>query len=246
VAGLKEKTSMRGLENKKLFSADTCSLSDSLSDPVKNGIIAEFKRMSPSKGIINTEVQIEEVTLGYANAGASGLSVLTDSMFFGGSDEDLLKAREINNIPILRKDFIIDEFQVLEAKAIGADAILLIAAALNRERVLTLACLSRSLKMEVVLEVHSLQDLEMVNEYVNIVGVNNRDLRTFSTDINISLQLADKIPDQFLKISESGISSPSVLRHLKCMGFDGFLIGELFMSKRDPVSAFSDFVKEIL
>jgi indole-3-glycerol phosphate synthase len=245
VAGLKEKTSLRDLENKKFFSANTHSLSASISDPVKKGIIAEFKRMSPSKGVINSEAYIEEVTLGYATAGASGLSILTDRMFFGGSNEDLVQARELNNIPILRKDFIIDEIQVVEAKAAGADAILLIAAILDRDRVSALACLSRSLRMEVLLEVHSLQDLEMVNEYVNIVGINNRDLRTFSTNINISHELANKVPGQFLKISESGISSPSVLKYLRCLGFDGFLIGELFMSNRDPVAAFSDFVKEI-
>jgi len=242
---LNEHTTVGDLENSKLFLRKTLSLSEFLSDPIKTGIIAEFKRMSPSKGVFNSEAHVGEVTQGYVRAGASGLSIITDMKFFGGSCDDLILARELNIIPILRKDFIIDEYQVIESKAAGADAVLLIAAALGRDQVFRLATLSHSLGMEVLLEVHSLDELEMMNENIDIIGVNNRDLKTFKVNTNISVDMADKIPEQFLKISESGISSPSTIRYLRQAGYNGFLIGELFMSREDPVLAFSDFVKEI-
>ncbi len=245
VVALREHTTLRDLEDNKLFSGKTFSLSKFILDPARTGIIAEFKRMSPSKGLINPEAQAGKVTMGYSRAGASGLSVLTDMKFFGGSTDDLILARELNSVPILRKDFIIDEFQVVESKAAGADAILLIAAALERDQVFKLAALSHSLGMEVLLEVHSPGELEMVNEHVNIIGVNNRDLKTLSVNTNVSVEMADKIPEQFLKISESGISSPATIRYLRQAGYHGFLIGEFFMIREDPVSAFSDFIKEI-
>lgn len=246
LAFLREHTSIGDLEKSKLFPRKVLSLAESLSDPVRTGIIAEFKRMSPSKGVINSEAHVGEVTMGYSRAGASGLSVLTDMKFFGGSCDDLILARELNFIPILRKDFIIDEFQVVESKAAGADAILLIVAALGRNQVKKLARLSHSLGMEVILEVHSPGELEMVNEHVNIIGVNNRDLKTFNVNTSVSVEMADKIPGQFLKISESGISSPAIIRYLREAGYNGFLMGEFFMARKDPVSAFTDFVKEIL
>jgi indole-3-glycerol phosphate synthase len=245
VMNLREQTSFRDLENRKLYRRETLSLSNSILNPAGTGIIAEFKRMSPSKGVINSNVHVGEVTVGFARAGASGLSILTDRKFFGGSCDDLLLARELNLIPVLRKDFIIDELQVVESKAAGADAILLIAAALGREQVFKLAALSHSLGMEVLLELHSPGELKMVNEHVNIIGINNRDLKTFSVNINVSVEMADKIPVQFLKISESGISSPTIVRELREAGYNGFLMGEIFMISEDPVSAFSDFVKEI-
>jgi len=245
VVDLKRHTTLRDLEKSKLFSRETISLKKSLSDTVRTGIIAEFKRISPSKGIINPKANIGEVTQGYARAGASGLSILTDERFFGGSIDDLMLARKLNSLPILRKDFIIDEFLVVESKASGADAILLLAAALERDQIFKLATLSHSLGMEVILEVHSQGELEMINEHIDIIGVNNRDLKTFSVDTNVSVGMADIIPEQFLKISESGISSPSTIRYLRQAGYNGFLIGELFMTREDPVSAFSDFTKEI-
>lgn len=245
LALLQEHTTFRDLEKSNLFSRETVSLSESLSDPVKTGIIAEYKRRSPSKGTINSISGVSEVTTGYAREGASGLSILTDMIFFGGSCNDLKIARELNSVPILRKDFIIDEFQVVESKASGADAILLIAAALEKEKILNLATLAHSLGMEVLLEVHSPAELELLNQSIDIIGVNNRDLNTFKVNTTVSLDLADMIPVQFLKISESGIASPSIVRTLRQAGYHGFLIGELFMSGNDPVAAFSDFVKKI-
>jgi indole-3-glycerol phosphate synthase len=242
----REHTSLSDLEKSKLFSRETVSLSQSLSDHVKTGIIAEFKRKSPSKGIINPDALVANVTQGYAGAGASGLSILTDRKFFGGSCDDLMLARELNVIPILRKDFIIDEIQVVESKAAGADAILLIAAALAKDQIHKLSSLSHSLGMEVILEIHTRDEIEMVCENIDIIGVNNRDLRTFDVNINLSVEIADKIPGQFLKISESGISSPSAIKYLRQAGYNGFLIGGYFMKKEDPVSAFSDFVKGVL
>jgi indole-3-glycerol phosphate synthase len=186
------------------------------------------------------------VTTGYFRSGASALSILTDYDFFGGTDADLSCARELNPIPILRKDFIIDEYHIIESKAIGSDAILLIAAALDKYKVLKLSRLARSLGLQVLLEVHNAGELDCVNEYVNIVGVNNRDLSTFKVDTEISVQLASEIPPEFVRISESGISSVQTIKKLKKCGYQGFLIGESFMLTSDPVSAFSEFVKLIL
>jgi indole-3-glycerol phosphate synthase len=245
VSLLKEKFTVSDLERQKYFRTETRSLSKYIIGSGKSGIIAEFKRMSPSKGIINNEADIAQVTTGYSDKGASGLSVLTDKVFFGGSCHDLTITRELNNIPVLRKDFIIDEFQVIESKAAGADAILLIAAALDTRKTFELAALARSLKMEVFLEIHSAGELEAVDANTDIVGVNNRDLKTFKVDINVSLDLIKRIPGHFIRISESGISDPETIGLLRKEGFDGFLIGERFMAERDPVSAFDRFVKQI-
>lgn len=238
-------TSIHDLENRKLFRREVISLSEFLLDKSKTGIIAEFKRKSPSKGIINSEASVVEVTSGYFREGASGVSILTDNQFFGGSAVDLSLARENSTFPILRKDFIIDEYQVIESKAIGADAILLIAAALGKPEILTLAHLARSLGLEVLLEIHGNEELDKVNQYVNILGVNNRNLKTFEVNTDTSEKLADKMPAGFIKISESGISSPQIIRKLKTAGYHGFLIGEKFMYAPDPVKAFAEFVKLI-
>jgi indole-3-glycerol phosphate synthase len=235
----------RDLEQSRHFNGKTLSLSGSLTAANSTGIIAEYKRKSPSKGVINTVSTVEEVTTGYAGSGASGLSVLTDSKYFGGSCSDLTLAKEINSIAILRKDFIIDEFQVIESKAAGADAVLLIAAVLQRDQFRQFAGLAKSLGMEVVLEVHSTSEIEMADENVDIIGVNNRDLKTFRVNIDTSLEMAEKIPGHYVKISESGISSPETVKLLRQAGYNGFLIGELFMSGGDPVVAFSRFVREI-
>jgi len=245
VAEQKKHTPLSHLEKSMFFSRETLSLSQFLKDPAKTGIIAEFKRESPSKGVINSLADVRYVTTGYADEGASGLSVLTDNKFFGGNIDDLMIACKFNSIPVLRKEFIIDEFQVVESKASGADAILLLASALENEQIVRFARLSHSLGMEVILEVHSISEVDMINEYIDIIGVNNRDLRTFSVDLNISLKIAEIIPGQFLKISESGISSPSTFRYLRQAGYDGFLIGEHFMKTEDPVLAFSSFINEI-
>jgi indole-3-glycerol phosphate synthase len=242
---LKEQTTVSALENSRLFQRTTYSLSGFLLDPEKSGIIAEFKRKSPSGGLLNPRACVNDVTKGYSDSGASGLSILTDILFFGGSCPDIVMIRDHIKIPILRKDFIIDEIQILESKASGADAILLIAAVLEKEKIFRLAGLSRSLGMEVLLEIHSLQELENINEHLNIIGINNRDLSTLKTDLRLSEDMADKIPAEFIKISESGISDPQTVIDLRNAGYDGFLIGEYFMSKSNPVIAFAEFVKRI-
>jgi indole-3-glycerol phosphate synthase len=241
----KEKTSFRDLEKSVLFKRETVSLSDSLFDKSKTGIIAEFKRKSPSKGVINSSSLPEVVTAGYFDEGASGVSILTDNYFFGGSNSDLLSARETGDFPILRKEFIIDEYQVIESKAIGADVILLIAAILNKKELISLSRQARSAGLEVLIEIHEYKELDKINEFVNIIGVNNRNLKTFIVDTEISEKLSQRIPQGFLKISESGISSPQVIKNLRIAGFDGFLIGEKFMSSSDPVKEFSEFVREL-
>ncbi|HOZ79587.1 MAG TPA: indole-3-glycerol phosphate synthase TrpC [Ferruginibacter sp.] len=224
------------------FSRQTYSLKQFLLDETKTGIIAEFKRQSPSKGMINDTADVVAVTKAYAEYGASCLSVLTDGKFFGGSNEDLQKAR-VNNIPILRKEFIIDEYQVLEAKAIGADVILLIAACLSPERVKELAVYAKKLGLEVLLEIHNEDELQHICEDTEIVGVNNRDLRTFTVDINRSIELSKKIPGDKIKIAESGIHDVETISIFKNAGFKGFLIGENFMKQPDPTIAFAAFVK---
>ncbi len=238
-------TDIKSLEARDLFSRKINSLSDMLCRSAKTGIIAEFKRKSPSRGLINPGVSLEDVTTGYRLLGAAGLSILTDYKYFGGSDCDLTLARRINDIPILRKEFIISEYQVIEAKAIGADVILLIAAALTRKKIRELASLARSVGLEVLLEIHSEPELSVINEFINMVGVNNRDLNSLEVDTGISLRLADMIPSDFIKVSESGINSPAVVRELRNAGFNGFLIGEFFMNHADPVEAFARFVSDL-
>lgn len=234
------------IEKQKYFEMKTFSLKNELFKKDKVGIISEFKRKSPSKSEINRDAKIENVVKGYENAGASGISVLTDSDFFGGKNDDLITARELVNLPILRKDFIIDEYQVLEAKSIGADVILLIAAALNPSQLKQLALLAKSLKMEVLLEVHNKEELEIsLNENIDIVGVNNRNLKTFEVNIENSLQLANAIPDDFLKISESGLEKPADLLRLKESGYNGFLIGETFMKEKDPGMTCADLISSL-
>jgi indole-3-glycerol phosphate synthase len=240
----KKNTSTKELEAAELFSRQTYSFRDFLLDPSRTGIIAEFKRKSPSKGIINDKVSVEAVTTAYAAAGASALSVLTDTDFFMGTKADLLKARQANNIPILRKDFMIDEFQVIEAKSLGADIILLIAAILTPAEIQTLASLAKSLGLNVLLEVHNLEELQRsINPNLDAIGVNNRNLADFSVSVQTSFDLAEHIPAEFLKISESAISNTKVIKELKEAGFNGFLIGENFMKQEDPGAAMGDFVK---
>jgi indole-3-glycerol phosphate synthase len=244
--GAREKKPVKVLEKSRYFSRDTLSLTESIVNPSKTGIIAEFKRKSPSRGILNDHALIEEVTTGYFRSGASGLSILTDLEFFGGTAEDLTRARQLNQVPILRKDFIIDEYQIVEARAMGADAILLIAAALGIQQTRDLARFAESLNLQVLLEVHNAVELNHLNEFVSMVGVNNRDLNTFTVDTELSVQLAGEIPPGFVKISESGISSPLVVKRLRAIGYQGFLIGENFMNTPEPAAAFSDFVRQLM
>ncbi len=240
----KELFPVKLLEQSIYFPTQVVSMKRYLRRPDKSGIIAEIKRKSPSKGVINPSVSVERVSIGYMQAGASGLSILTDAEFFGGKNEDLTVARNYNFCPILRKDFIIDEYQVLEAKSIGADLILLIAAALEPKRLRVLAQFAKSLGLEVLMEVHNEEELlKNLHPELDIVGVNNRDLKRFVTDINISRELSRKIPDDYLKISESGIHDPAVMLDLKDYGFEGFLIGEQFMKESRPEVAARHFIE---
>jgi indole-3-glycerol phosphate synthase len=231
------------LEKSIFFENRVVSMKKYITHPDKTGIIAEFKKKSPSKGAINLNASIEKTSIGYMQAGASALSVLTDNEFFGGSNEDLKMARKFNFCPILRKDFIIEEYQILEAKSIGADCILLIAAALQPKRLEELAEFAKSIGLEVLMEVHDQLELEQsLNDHLDLVGVNNRSLKTFEVSLDTSYGLIDKIPGEFVKISESGISRPETLISLKNAGFDGFLIGENFMKSSRPHQAAYNFI----
>lgn len=246
VARQKELYPTKLLEQSTYFEGVPVSLSKYLKRPDKSGVIAEIKRKSPSKGMINAHVSVERTSIGYMQAGASGLSVLTDKDYFGGTIEDLKTARAFNFCPILRKDFMIDEYQVLEAKSIGADVILLIAAVLDKEEIETLGGLAQSMGMEVLLEVHDGDELKRsITDKVNLIGVNNRNLKTFETNVETSYQLASDIPDDFTKVSESGISDPSTIGELKKYGFEGFLIGETFMKNGRPERAAKEFIKQL-
>jgi len=244
VKSKKSKVNIEELKATEFFSRKTLSLRQFLLDEFKTGIIAEFKRKSPSKGIINGNADVVKITNAYSTFGASGLSVLTDENFFGGSKEDLIQTR-INNTPILRKDFMIDAYQFYEAKSLGADVILLIAACLTPTQVKEFAALSKELGLEVLLEIHNEEELEHICDEVDFVGVNNRNLKTFEVDINTSLQLFPHIPKDKLAIAESGISNTNTIVTLKEAGFKGFLIGENFMKQPDPTIAFADFVTEL-
>lgn len=241
VAQRKKEIPVAVLEQYGLLKKLPLSLKSFLKDENKSGIIAEFKRASPSKGSINDTATVQEVTAAYAQYGASGISVLTDEAFFKGALKDLEIASQ-NNVPILRKDFIIDDYQVIEAKAHGASVILLIAACLSPAEVKALARTANGLGLEVLLELHDETELDHVCGEIDLVGINNRNLKTFSVDLEQSIRLAEKIDHRFIKIAESGISSPKNIHYLKQHGFDGFLIGEHFMKTPDPGAAFRQFV----
>jgi indole-3-glycerol phosphate synthase len=234
------------LEQSIFFLSPTVSLKKYVTREDKSGIIAEFKRKSPSKGIINQHVSIERTTIGYMQAGASALSVLTDKTFFGGSNEDLTLVRKFNFCPLLRKDFTVDEYQILEAKSIGADAILLIAAVLDPSEAKNLADFAHSLGLEVLLEVHDEVELQKnLNVGADLIGVNNRNLKTFEVSVDVSKKLAALIPDEIVKVSESGISAPETIVELRRFGYRGFLIGETFMKHPRPEVAAGQFIGQL-
>lgn len=246
IQSAKHKTSMIRLEESEMFSRECYSLREFILDQSKTGIIAEFKRASPSKGIINDKADVATVTKGYAHAGASAISVLTDQDFFNGRKRDLVEARKANTIPILRKDFMLDEYQIVEAKALGADIILLIAAILTPQRVKVLAKLAKNMGLNVLLEVHNQAELEQsICDDLDAIGVNNRNLADFSVSLQHSYDLVNLIPDKFLTVSESGISDQQTIRDLKVAGFNGFLIGENFMRQENPAKAMEEFVKDL-
>lgn len=244
VAQRKEQVSIQALEKGRFFERPTLSLRKSILNEKKTGIIAEYKRKSPSKGMINNSDSVEAVTKAYAAYGASGISVLTDYHFFGGSLDDLISARD-NGVPLLRKDFVIDEYQLVEARAYGADVILLIAACLSPQRVKELAQEAKKLQLEVLLELHDGTELDHICDAVDLVGVNNRNLKTFEVNLEHSIRLAEKIDDKFVKIAESGINDVKNINYLKQYGFKGFLIGEYFMKQENPMQAFKNFVYEL-
>lgn len=242
----KEVVKMEVLQDVPDFFRECNSLKTSLLKEGSSGVIAEFKQRSPSKGDINLKAKVEEVTQAYVKAGVAGLSVLTEKNFFGGSQSNLVIAREYNpDIPILRKDFMIDPYQLVEAKAYGADVILLIAACLTKDLALELAEDAKELGMEVLMEIHNEKELEILNDFVDIVGVNNRDLKTFEVNIETSAALSKLIPDKFVKISESGLSGAKEIQYLRANGFSGFLIGETFMKTDNPGEACRKFIGEL-
>lgn len=242
----KSKYDIKSLQDSIFFKRECASLSKRLNEQHSTGIIAEFKRRSPSKGVINNKSGIVDVVNDYEKYGAAGISVLTDEEFFGGNDADLLKARETVTIPLLRKDFIIDEYQIVEAKSIGADVILLIAACLSAKKVEELAAVGKKLGLEILLELHDEKELDHICNEIDMVGINNRNLKTFEVDIERSLRMGEKIPIEKTKIAESGISSVENIRLFKENGFKGFLIGENFMKESGPGKAFEKFVTELM
>lgn len=236
---------LKELETSFLFQRETQSLANSLRNS-KNGIIAEHKRRSPSKSVINQNESVQDIAIGYMNAGASGMSVLTDGKYFGGSLDDLILARAAVDFPLLRKEFIIDEYQVIEARAHGADSILLIAAILTRKQIKVLSELAKSLGMDVLLEVHNEEELvKSIMPSLDLLGVNNRNLKTFKVDLETSISLLQHIPNEFVKVSESGISSIDAIKMLRELGYQGFLIGENFMKTSNPGESAREFINQM-
>ena len=243
---VKKTISIEDLKKLPNFQKKSTSLVNRLKNS-SHGIIAEHKRRSPSKSIINESIDINQIIHGYDRADVCGISVLTDKEYFGGSLNDLRNARKLTNIPILRKEFIIDKYQLIEAKANGADAILLIAACLNKHQIINLSAFAKEIGLEVLIELHNENELEKcLIDTIDIIGVNNRNLKTFEVDINTSIKLSNMIPEKYLKISESGISNYDEIRKLRNYGFKGFLIGELFMKNNDPGKEVLDLIEKII
>ncbi len=234
------------LEQSPYFNSDCVSMKKYISDPGRSGIIAEFKRKSPSKGDINKYANVQEVTLGYMQAGAAALSILTEEHFFGAQKGDLQIARKFNYCPILQKDFIVDEYQIIEAKSMGSDVILLIAKMLLATEIKSFSEVAKSLGMEVFLEFHNEQEIQE-NSHANfdLAGINNRNLDSFEVDIDNSIRLASLLPQDTLRIAESGLESAETIRLLKENGFHGFLIGEYFMRNSHPAAKCKEFIKMI-
>jgi len=233
------------LERSILFGRDTFSLVNRL-EKSNSGIIAEHKRRSPSKSTINHSLNVFDVAKGYENAGVCGMSVLTDGKYFGGSLDDLVLARSSCKLPLLRKEFIIDEYQIIEAKSYGADVILLIASILTRDEIKQFSELAKRIDLEVLLEVHNKEELQKsIMPSIDMLGVNNRNLKTFEVSLEASKELAGHIPETFIKVSESGISKINAIKELQPFGYKGFLIGENFMKTNNPGESARQFIKEL-
>ena len=239
----KSKISLQQLKESEFFGRTTYSLKETIASI--SGIIAEFKRKSPSKGIINDKVSPLEVASEYEKFGASAVSILTDQDFFGGSFDDILSVRKSVNIPILRKDFMIDEYQFFEAKSMGADVILLIAACLSPNQVSEFTELAHQLDLEVLLEIHTEEELLHINKNIDFVGINNRNLKDFKVDLQHSVNLKNQLPYDILSIAESGIYSEEDFNFLKEKGFNGFLMGEYFMKNENPGNKFREFISNV-
>ena len=246
IARQKETTPLADLKNSLNFQPrKKVSFKQALSNSA-SGIIAEFKRNSPSKGWINQEADAAQIVRSYEEAGAAAISCLTDEPFFGGSFTDFAKARAaIKQIPLLRKDFILDEYQLYQSKLMGADVVLLIAACLTTDEIIRFTAIAHALDMEVLLEIHDETELVSICPDMDVIGVNNRNLKTFVTDIRHTIELASRIPGQFLKISESGISSPETVIELRQAGFRGFLMGENFMKTSNPGESLREFIRKL-
>jgi len=232
-------------EQSPLFERETFSMAQRLKDS-PSGIIAEHKRRSPSRNNINNSLSVHQVAKGYESAGVCGMSVLTDLKYFGGSLEDLTAARSVCKLPLLRKEFIIEEYQLIEAKAHGADVILLIASVLDRQHIKSLSETAQSLGLEVLLEVHNSEEIEKaLMPTLDMLGVNNRNLNTFDVSLETSKKLADQIPDDFVKVSESGISAVASIKALQPYGYQGFLIGENFMKTKAPGPTAAELINNL-
>jgi len=244
VAARREAVSLEHLKNLATGLPKGRSLKNALLAS-STGIISEFKRKSPSKGYIHPGADVVSVVSAYQAGGSSGVSVLTDYPYFGGTIGDFKKARQVLDCPMLRKDFMIDPYQIYESKVLGADVILLIASALTLDEAYDLGELSHELGMEVLLEIHNEAELDYISRFTDMVGVNNRNLSTFVTDVQTSFDLSEKIPSGFIKISESGLSDPATVKSLREAGYKGFLMGENFMKHDDPGAALSAFITSL-
>jgi indole-3-glycerol phosphate synthase len=245
VAEGKQNRPVKELESSVLFARQCISFSKSIVKPGASGIIAEFKRQSPSKGIINDKVAVKDVAEGYFKAGVSAMSVLTDKIYFGGNNNDLIEARAAVQIPIIRKEFIIDEYQIVEAKSIGADAILLIAACLTKQEIVELTDFAHSLNLEILLELHDESELKKVYDKADMIGINNRNLKNFVVDVDHAIKLAQSLPKEMVKIAESGLNSPLTVAMLRKEGFHGFLMGEHFMKTENTGETCRKFIEEL-
>lgn len=245
IALQKQKTPVYELMAAEGFKRKCFSAKESISRDGASGIIAEFKRKSPSKGIINDQVEPQDVVKAYEKADVSMVSVLTDEQFFGANPGDFAAARKVLNIPLLRKEFIVDPYQIYESKAMGADVILLIAAILTPQRCKDLAFIAKDLGMEVLLELHDESEFEHVNHFVDLVGINNRNLKDFSVDTERSIRLAKRLPEQMIRVAESGLHSPEKVKEMREKGFQAFLMGEYFMKDEFPGEKCKELIESI-
>ncbi len=245
VAAAKASLPLAELKDKCKDLAPTHSLKASLLSHAEGGIIAEFKRRSPSKDWIKREAKVADIIPAYEQAGAAGLSILTDHTYFGGCLNDVRSARPLTTLPILRKEFVIDAYQLYEARVAGADACLLIAAAIGAERCHELATVAHEVGLEVILEVHSHDELAAYSHEVDIIGVNNRNLKQFKTDTRLSVDLYRSLPPDAVPISESGLLQATTARCLRDIGYKGFLVGEAFMKTTQPGETLHDYINTL-